>query len=194
MKKIIKKSLLPSLIGSILLFTTSYLFSAPILFNFTQSGFGEGAVVTGMFIGNDLDGNGQLSSRNNEVSDFTMQFSGNSHISPFVLQSVGSNSFGLVYDLNDGALGDGISLDIEGIGIISDFYTYYTGVGPGGGECGIGIACGFVSDLVNGPISGSSQLVLVSTVPIPTALLLFSSGLIGLIGIGRNKSGGGSNL
>ena len=58
--------------------------SADILgFNFFQDGFSEEAFVEGMFFGEDLDGNGQISSPEGEVTDFMASFSGNSSAGAF---------------------------------------------------------------------------------------------------------------
>lgn len=73
-------------------------------FEFSHGGFSEGAVLTGFFAGADLDGNGRLSSLEGELTDFAMQFSGNSFVPAF---SIGLEALdGLVYFLNGGPLGD----------------------------------------------------------------------------------------
>jgi hypothetical protein len=152
--------------------------AAPISFNFSQGGFFEGASVTGMFTGDDLDNNGQLSSFAGEVSDFVMSFSGNSLIPSFSLGF--SDPFALVYDLDGGPLGDGVTLDVEGIGAASGIHSYATGQGATGGIDG-----GWVDDFI-GP-NTTSELVQVSAVPIPPAVWLFGSGLLGLVGMARRK-------
>ena len=152
--------------------------AAPISFNFTQAGFLEGASVTGIFTGDDLDNNGQLSSFAGEVSGFVMSFSGNSSVPSFSLGL--SDLFGLVYDLDGGPLGDGVTLHIEGISAFSASHSYTTGQGGTGGIDG-----GWVDDFT-GP-NTTSELVQVSGVPVPSALLLFGSGLLGLLGMARGK-------
>jgi hypothetical protein len=66
---------------------------APGQYSFTQGGFSGGASVTGTFAGLDLNSDGQLSYFTAppdpllplEVTDFTMSFSGNSHVPTFSL-------------------------------------------------------------------------------------------------------------
>ena len=156
--------------------------AAPISFNFSQGGFFEGASITGMFAGEDLDSNGQLSSFAGEVSNFVMSFSGNSLAPSFSLGF--SDLYGLVYDLDGGLLGDGVTLDVEGIGAAAGSYNYVTGQGATGG-----IDSGWVDVYIGASTSTStsSELVLAST-PIPAAVWLFGSGLLGIIGIARRKA------
>jgi hypothetical protein len=134
-------------------------------FTFTQAGFSDGAEVTGAFSGTDVDGNGQLSWFAGEVTAFVMSFSGNSLVDAFSLDF--SNLFGLVFDL-DGDIGDGLDLDIEGIGAASGTHFYAVGPGPfafcdGIEDCGV-----------------------VAQVPEPASLGLFGLGLL-FVGLGRRK-------
>ena len=101
---------------------------APGVFDFSEGGFSDGATVTGFFTGEDLDSDGQLSSFDGEITDFSMHFSGNSLVAAFSLSF--SDLFGLVYDLDGGDLGDGTDLDIEGIGAFSFSGAYSAGPGP----------------------------------------------------------------
>lgn len=102
---------------------------AATLYCFTQDGFDDGAVVTGWFVAEDTSGDGQISAFDGEVLDFSMDFSGNQLVPAF---SAGiADLFGLVWDLGDPILGDGLGGDVEGIGVLtSDGYEYQTGVGP----------------------------------------------------------------
>lgn len=134
-------------------------------FTFTQAGFSDGAEVTGSFSGTDLDGNGQLSWFAGEVTAFEMSFSGNGLVDAFSLDF--ANLFGLVFDL-DGDIGDGLDLDVEGIGAFSDTHFYAVGPGPfafcdGVGDCGV-----------------------VQEVPEPASLALIGLGLL-LVGLGRRR-------
>ena len=152
--------------------------SGPLGFNFSQGGYTGGATVTGMFYGSDLDGNGQLSSFNGEVSGFMMNFSGNGLVSAFSLGV--SDLFGLVYDLNGGPLGDGFTLAVEGIGATDGIFAYNAGPGPtpNGGE-------------VFGPTGGAdftTSLVSVTpkSAPEPGILALLAIGFVGF-GLSRRK-------
>jgi hypothetical protein len=110
-------------------------------FTFVQDGFTDGASVTGSFSGTDTDGNGQLSWFAGEVTAFAMTFSGNALVPSFSLGF--ANLFGLVYDLNGGPLGDGLDIDIEGVGAEDAIAHYLAGPGPFE-VCGIGENCAIV--------------------------------------------------
>jgi hypothetical protein len=64
--------------------------SAVVKYNFLHSGFADGAIVTGMFTGEDLNGDGFLVGNEgpagfNEITGFNMAFSGNSIVPAFTL-------------------------------------------------------------------------------------------------------------
>ena len=130
-------------------------------FTFVQDGFTDGASVTGTFSGTDNDDNGQLSSFVGEVTAFSMTFSGNALVPAFSLTL--ADLFGLVYDLDGGPLGDGLNLDIEGIGAEGGPALYSAGPGPFA-ECGIGENC-----------------AIVETVPEPGIALLGIAAAVGLL-------------
>lgn len=171
-----------ALVASTLVLSTSV---NAVTYNFYQSGYAEGAFVSGTFTGDDLDFNGQLSSFNNEVTDFTMSFSGNSLVPTFSLGFLDLD--GVVYDLNGGPLGDGTSLEVEGIAAQNSPLAlgYVVGLGPFGVLCGIGADCATVANSTFGDYS--TELVSVSSVPVPAAVWLFGSGLLGLVGVARRK-------
>ena len=153
--------------------------ATPLSFSFFQSGFEEGAFVEGMFSGEDLNSDMQLSSFDGEITDFMMSFSGNSLVGAF---NLGLDSlFGLVYDLDGGPLGDGLVLDVEGIGADNGILLYIAGPGPTGEVCGMGEFCASVAD--EGGVSDSTELVLVRSkadaVPEPATLTILALGLLG---------------
>lgn len=117
-------------------------------FSFSQGGWFEGATVTGTFSGIDANFDGQLDSFDDEVSDFTMSFSGNSRMIAFSFDF--SNLFGVVYDLDGGPLGDSCGLNCEGIGGANDFIVYLAGPGPLD-VCGEGFECAVVASVVPEP-------------------------------------------
>jgi hypothetical protein len=98
--------------------------------------------VSGSFAGDDLDSEGQLSSFSGEVTGFTMSYSGGSIVAPFSMTF--ADLFGLVYDLNGGPLGDGTTLDVEGIGAVGAGIQFLIGPGPVG-LCGTGAICGTIT-------------------------------------------------
>ncbi len=167
--------------------------STVVKFNFYQSGFDEGAVVTGMFEGEDMDGDGFLVAQDKafgppfEVTDFNMKFSGNSIVPAFTFDfSDFSNAISpsLVYDLNDGPFLGGSSL--EAFAVIQN--TDASGVAVD--DFGILLLSDGRTVVFSSEGSGtfSSELIKVSAVPLPAAVWLFGSGLLGLIGMRQIKS------
>ena len=158
--------------------------SVPVSFNFTQGGFEEGAMVTGMFSGEDLNMDGQLSSFDGEVTSFMLNFSGNNLVPAFSDFPPFPFIPNLAYDLDDGpVLGDGMlgGGDNEGIGVrVPSILSYEAGAGPLG-TCPVGI-CGQLEILGSG-VTTTTELVTVTPKPIPTpsAFLLMGTGLLGLI-------------
>ncbi len=154
--------------------------SVPVSFNFTQSDFAGGAMVTGMFTGEDLNMDGQLSTFDpgSELISFMITFSG---VSSFPIITLGiSNVVNFVYDLNGGSLGDGLGGDVEGIEVlVPSFLLYEAGAGPLD-TCPGGI-CGEILTPLGS--TTTTELVTVTPKPIPTpsAFLLMGTGLLGLI-------------
>lgn len=176
------------LLAGLLIFGPTAAFADPIGFTFEQGGFLDGdgveGIVTGKFLGIDSNDNGQLSSFDGEILDFMMSFSGNGLVGAFSLGL--DDLFGLVYDLDGGPLGDGLSLDVEGIGAFGLFFGYVAG--PGLGDvCGIGVECSLVYDDNSFGESVSGELVTVRQVPEPGTLGLLGLGLIGMGVARRNK-------
>ncbi len=160
-------------------------------FDFIQHGFSEGAFVSGMFYGEDLNMDGQLSFIDGELTDMMLEFSGNSFVSAFSLVLGDTGIFaGVVYDLDGGPLGDGFNLDIEGLASNNlgggGPLFYVAGPGPVA-ECGIGVVCAILGDGI-GPNQTSTELIYVTakSVPEPVTFILLSLGLFGL-GFNRRK-------
>lgn len=155
------------------------------LFNFSQGGYADGATVVGSFVGTDSNSDGQISAFDGEVTDFSAAFSGNSLVSALAFDF--SDLFGLVYDL-DGDIGDGITLDVEGISAVDGVTGYSTGPGPLALCDGIN-TCGSVTDAEG--VSETTELVLVTQgIPEPATwvMMLIGFGAVGY-GMRREKTG-----
>jgi hypothetical protein len=168
--------------------------STVVKYNFSHSGFADGAIVTGMFEGEDLNDDGFLVGNegpagSNEITDFNMAFSGNSIVPAFAL---GFDEFEfLAYRLDGGPLGDSSNELIAALSD-SDAGLYI----PQGFSSGTDVPdecknsyCAFVFvPGVKFEPNYSFELVTVNAVPLPAAIWLFGSGLFGLIGIRPIKS------
>ena len=117
---------------------------APGTFSFSVSGWLGGGIVTGTFAGTDTVADGQLSSFDGEITAFTMSYSGGTIVGAIALGF--ADLFGLVYDLDGGPLGDGLLLDVEGIGAFSASALFAIGPGPFG-VCGGTAICGIIETL-----------------------------------------------
>jgi len=98
------------------------------VYTVTHSGWSEGAIIEGWFVGTDQDMDGQLTFFDGEITAGNFSWSGNS-----LIPAAQSENFGIIYDINDGpTIGDGTTLAIEGIFVIfSDTVFYSSGEGPG---------------------------------------------------------------
>lgn len=157
-------------------------------FVFSEGGFAEGASISGYFVGDDVDGDGILSSFDGEVTDFSVSFSGNSHIGAFTLGY--ADLIGLVYHL-DGTIGDGDFLgnDTEGMLAANANYAVDTGPGPSGYLCDGSYYCSFLFDAGNDPVDASYDIVLVqAVVPEPSSWMMLTAGF-GIAGaaVRRNR-------
>lgn len=151
-------------------------------FDFYQDGYANEGFISGSFQGEDLDGNGQLSSFLGEIYSFELTFSGDGAISPFELDF--EDLFGLVYDLDGGILGDGMSQHVEGILAWSQQALFAVGPGPLWSQCGSGSKCALVSD--GHGVNLSKQGVRVTaSVPEPGTFVLLMIGVVGLVAARR---------
>ena len=162
--------------------------AAPQTFEFHQGGFSGGGVIEGFFVGEDLDGNGEISSFFGEVTDFEATWSGDSLVpdTSFGL----SDLFGLVYEL-DGDIGDGTAFDVEGILADNGDFDYATGPGPLALCDGLTI-CGEIFDFATGAVSETTELVIVGPkappIPLPAAAYLFVPAIAGLRFLRRKQA------
>ena len=143
--------------------------AAATTYDIELGGWDTGGLLTGSFAGDDLNGDGFISSFDSEVTAFSVSFSGSSDVGSF---SFGSAELqGLVYRLDGGPLGDDVLPSSEGIFAESANFQLLSGMG-GAGELG-----GFVFDLSAGAIATTASLVTVSAVPEPRSVLLMMGGL-----------------
>lgn len=154
-------------------------------FNFSQTGFEEGAIISGYFEVNDLNNDGQILAGDsllgynlNELSAFSLSFSGNSLVAAFT-QSL-SDITVFSYKLGTSFLGDDSSPIGEAIGtnwLTSTGYAYSGGIGSGYGWSQVETLG------VDGALSISNEQMSVTAVPLPGAVWLFGSTLFGLAGL-----------
>ena len=116
---------------SVMVFVGMVLLTKPVqaqVYYFTQSGFDGGGTISGTFTGVDSNIDGSISSDDDEVSGYTLSFTGNSFIGGFTHSY--ANFIGLIYTVGNGeigsVLGDGIgSEDSE------NKYVALMGIGEG---------------------------------------------------------------
>ncbi len=159
-------------------------------FSFLQE-YSELSTFSGVFEGEDLNGDGQINAFDGEISLFSAVFPANSFVP--TLEFDLSNLFGLILDL-DGSniLGDS---GVEGLAVFDPTGQYVIGVGTGalGFPCDGSGPCGQVS---NGIFGGtvifdetSDQLRLVNApvpIPLPASGLLLV-GAMSLMAARRRK-------
>ena len=152
------------------------------IYNFSQDGYSGGGVITGWFDAIDTNGNGQINSFDLEVTGFLLNFSGDFFVDDFTHYH--SDLFGLVYDIGSGFIGDGTVPVLEGIeSFDSDFY-YASGLGP------FGFPGGEVWDASEEMVFTDNLIVVTDpvTVPVPGAVWLSCSGLIGYWQLRRRRA------
>lgn len=146
-------------------------------FELLQNGWSNGGFISGSFLGNDDNGDFFIDSFEDEVTAFSMNFSGNSRIAAFSLGF--DDLYGRAFRLDAGnTLGDGSQGDLdEGILVVG--YSHIYGAGPG--ALG-GALCG-----------GSEPCALIANIPEPASWTMLIAGF-GLVGAAmRRRSHWGSH-
>lgn len=137
------------------------------VYGFTQHGFGPNGVVIGSFTGSDLDRDGQISSRDGEITAFALGFAGAHDVMPLAFGL--DDLVALVYDL-DSTIGNGLTGDIEGISAFASNGAFYLSGPHAFRPCGDGNVCAVIED---------AQIALLPA-PAPLALLIPAAALVAL--------------
>ena len=154
------------------------------IYTFSQDGYSGGGVITGWFEAFDTFANGQISTFDSEVTDFSLSFSGDIFVGDFT--HTFADLDGLVYDIGSGFIGDGTTGDIEGMASYNSVanFDYPSGLGP------LGVYGGMVWELPEEKLSFTNNMIVVTDpvpVPVPGALWLSCSGLLGCWQLRRRK-------
>jgi hypothetical protein len=151
----------------------------PIAYRYTQSGFADGANVSGWFVGRDRDDDGMLYA--SELSDFSFSFTGNRAVPSF---SMGMRErAGLVFEVATANL-----MHLQVVGPDGSRDREYDAFGWPGYHIP-----GRVSDNVDGLSSISwerLQVVAISPVPEPGQAGLWLGGLLALVAAARRRHAG----
>ena len=157
------------------------------LYTFSQTGFDEGAFVTGSFEGSDLNNDGVISfgslvsDQNQELTAFSLSFSGNSIASAFTHGLSDITFFGYGLSTNPETLGDDFTEGLATRWFSTSGYTYVSGLAANA-QNGGGIV-----NWASGVDTNSENLISVNAVPVPGAVWLFGSALAGFLSMKRRK-------
>jgi len=151
-------------------------------YTFSQGEFDEGASISGSFVGNDANNDNLLTLT--EISAFNLSFSGNSIVSSFThtLADLSAFSFQLA---DNNTLGES---GLEGLAtrwFETTGFTYVSGVSTNGQQ-GAGII-NWEASAEGDIFTESPNSISVNAVPVPGAIWLFGSVLIGFIGLKRRN-------
>lgn len=159
--------------------TVTFAVESQDVYSFTQSGFDEGATLSGSVTGVDTDNNGYIDSFTGEVSSFTLSFSGNSLVSAFTVDQNNPGYYGFVFDLRTLTIGLDNTVGI----LINPTNDYFVAAGLG--------ALGFYNGNFGAvPYCDGTEVCGVvgfNSVPAPAGLTLLPVALAGLAGLGLRR-------
>jgi hypothetical protein len=162
------------------------------LYTFSQTGFDEGASISGSFQGIDLDHDGilkggMLNGAIQEISAFTLSFSGNSIVSAFTHTLADLTVLNYRLPGANTTLGESNPEGIATRWFDTTGFLYVSGVAANGQQGG---------GIINWNASSGGDIytespnlisVTLAAVPVPGAVWLFGSALVGLTGLKRRK-------
>ncbi len=149
---------------------------------FLQTGFADNATVQGFFSGRDADGDGWV--QLGELSDFSLQFSGNHVMAGFSHGLANLTDFR--YGTGIGTLDAGLELHINSLALDGERITSY-----GSRSWPLAFAEGVVMELPALVLSGTSQALQVSAVPEPGPGALLLCGVSALGWLQRRRAAAG---
>lgn len=155
-------------------------------YTFTQSGFAEGAVISGSFSGNDLNHDGLIQGASfnpgglSEITVFSLAWSGNSDIPAFSQSLIDLTFFS--FDTANSTLGqvspEGIATNWFGL----TGFQYLAGLGVNSYNAS------YVVNAETGVNVESFGVIHVTAVPLPGTAWLFGSTLIGFLKLKRRSA------
>jgi hypothetical protein len=151
--------------------------ASALTWSISQSGYAEGATISGSFTGADINLDDQITASDGEVTAFSISFSGNSLVPQWTLGL--AELVGLVWDVGTPFLGDGSAEWLEVVDPAGDGGSFVNGLAAGlpfGGRVGFGSA-----------VDRSASKITVTLVPEPSSAVLIAIGLAGLGWRGRAK-------
>ncbi len=167
---------MPACLGRVLLVqvVAAMLAAAPVSasatpHHFDVGGWDTGGLLQGTFTGDDLNGDGFISSFDGEVSSFAASFAGSSSVAAFSFST--GDLKGLVYRADGGPLGNDLLPLSEGVHASSGSFELLSGVGVAG------LPGSLVFDLVANTSAVTNSLMAVSAVPEPQGVVLMLGGL-----------------
>jgi hypothetical protein len=151
--------------------------ASALTWSIAQPGYADGATIAGGFSGVDSNLDGKIAAVDEEVTAFSISFSGNSLVPQWTLGL--AELVGLVWDVGTPFLGDGSAEWLEVVDPAGDGGSFVNGLAPGlpfGARVGFGSAN-----------DRTASKITVTLVPEPSSALLIAIGLAGLGWRGRAK-------